>query len=98
MQHRLQRFVGRRGYLHEFRRAFSAAAVHTVQHQAVQVDVQVGGRAEALDQRDRAAVGLACFETRLPEQMARDHAVHDLQHGRHQLGLCGQQQAQGDAQ
>jgi hypothetical protein len=27
----------------------------------------------------------------LPEQVARDHAVHDLHHGRHQLGLSGQQ-------
>ena len=49
-----------------------------------------------LDQRDRAAVSLVGLETRLPEQVARDHAVHDLQHGRHQLGLCGQQQAKRD--
>ena len=49
-----------------------------------------------LDQRDRAAVGLIALETRLPEQVARDHAVHDLQHGRQQLGLRGQQQAQRD--
>ena len=46
-----------------------------------------------LDQRDRAAVGLIALETGLPEQVARDHAVHDLQHGRHQLGVCGQQSA-----
>ena len=31
------------------------------------------------------------LQTRLPERVAREHAVHDLQHGRHQLGLCGQQ-------
>ena len=54
---------------------------------------QVGGRPKALDQRDRAAVGRVGFETRLPEQVARDHAVHHLQHRSHQLGLCGQQQA-----
>ena len=30
------------------------------------------------------------------EQVAREHAVHHLQHKRHQLGLCGQQQAQRD--
>lgn len=31
------------------------------------------------------------------EQVARDHdAVHHLQHRRHLLGLCGQQQAKGD--
>ena len=51
-----------------------------------------------LDQRDRAAVGLIALETGLPEQVARDHAVHDLQHGRHQLRLSGQQQAQRDGQ
>jgi len=63
-----------------------AAPVHAVQHQAVQVGVEVGRRAKALDQRDRAAVGLICLEPGLAEQMARDHAVHPLQHGRHQLG------------
>ena len=51
-----------------------------------------------LDQRDRAAVGLVALETGLPEQVARDHALHDLQHGRHQLGLRGRQQAQRDRQ
>jgi hypothetical protein len=34
----------------------------------VQVDVQAGGRTEALDQHDRAAVGLVCLETSPPEQ------------------------------
>jgi hypothetical protein len=34
----------------------------------------------------------------LLEQKPSDHAVHDLKHGRHQLGLRGQQQAQGDGQ
>ncbi len=40
---RLQRLVGWRGHLDEFRRALDAAPVHTVQHQAVQVNVQVVG-------------------------------------------------------
>jgi hypothetical protein len=52
-------------------------SVHAVQHQAVQVDVEVGGRAKALDQRDRAAVGLVGLETGLPEQVARDHTGLD---------------------
>jgi hypothetical protein len=34
----------------------------------------------------------------LTEQVPRDHAMHYLQHGRHELGLCGQQQAQEDGQ
>jgi hypothetical protein len=61
----------------------------------VQVDVQVGRRAKALDQRDRAAVGLVCLHARLLEQEPSDHALHDLQHGPHQLGLCDQQRRSG---
>ena len=60
-----------------------------VQHQAVTVDVQIGGRADALDQRDRAAASLVGTEAGLLQQVSRDHAVHHLQHGRRQLGLCG---------
>ena len=45
-----------------------------------------------------AAVSLFSLQTCLPEQVARDDAVHHLQSGRHQLALCGQQQAQGDGQ
>lgn len=44
MQHRLHRFVGRCGYPGEDRFAVSAAPVHAVEHQAVQVDVEVGGQ------------------------------------------------------
>ena len=47
-----------------------------------------------LDQRDGAAVGLVGLRARLFEQEPSDHAVHDLRHGRHQLGLRGQQSAQ----
>ena len=72
------------------------APIHDIQHQAVQVDVEVGGRSKSLDQRDRAAVGLLDLESGLIEQEARDGTVHDLQHRRHQLGLCSQQQPQRD--
>jgi hypothetical protein len=34
-----------------------------------------------------------CLETSLPEQEARDHAVHHLQRRRDQLRLRGRQQA-----
>ncbi len=40
VQHRLQRFVGRRWYFDELRRPVNAAPVHAVQHQAMQVDVE----------------------------------------------------------
>ena len=98
VQHRLQRFIGWRGDFDEFRSAVNATPAHAVQHQAVQVNVEIGRRAEALEERDSAAVGFVCLQPGLPEQLARDHAVHDLQHRRHQLGLCGQQQAPRDRQ
>ena len=93
VQQRLQRFIGGCAYLDEDRLTLGAP-VHAIQHQAVQVDVEVGGRAKPLDQRDRAAVGLLGLESGLIEQEARDHAMRHLQHRRHrrhQLGLRGQQ-------
>jgi len=60
--------------------------------------LRLARRPKSLDQRDRAAVGLKGLETGLLEQVARDHAVHDLQHRRYQHRLCGQQQAQRDGQ
>jgi hypothetical protein len=61
--------------------AFGVTPVHAVQHQAVKVNVEIGRRAKALDQRDRAAVGLVGLQPGLIEQEARDGAVHHLQHG-----------------
>jgi hypothetical protein len=49
------------------------------------MNIQVRGRAETLDQRDRTAVGLARLQSRLPEQETREHPVHDLQ----DWGQCG---------
>jgi len=93
MQHRLQRLIGWRGHFDEDRFAFGVAPVHTVQHQAVKVNVQIGGRTRhwqaRLDQRDRATVGLVSLQTRLIEQKTRDGAMQHLQHGRYQLGLRG---------
>jgi hypothetical protein len=78
VQHGLQRCVGRRRDVDELRHTVGTAPVHAVQHQAVQVNVEVGRRAEALDQRDRAAVGFVRLEPSLAQQMARDHSVHHL--------------------
>nr|WP_234413820.1 hypothetical protein [Ideonella sp. A 288] len=98
LQQRVQLVVSGRGHLDEGRHAVATAPVHAVQHQAVQVDVEVGGRAEALDQRDGAAVAFVGLEPGLPHQMARDHALYHLQHRRDQFRLRGQQQAQRDRQ
>ena len=72
------------GGFNELRRAACAAPVHAVQHQAMQMNVEVGRRAKTLDQRDRAAVGFVGLEPSLAEQVPRDHAVHHLQYPRHQ--------------
>ena len=56
--------------------------------------VQVGGRAKASDQRDGAAVTFVCLQPGAVQQMARDQALHHLQHWSDQLGLRGQQHAQ----
>ena len=90
LQQRVQFVVAGRTRLDEGWRAVGAAAVHAVQHQAMKVDVQVGGRAEALDQRDGAAVAFVGLEPSVVQQVPRDHTLHRLQHGRDQLGLRGQ--------
>ena len=68
MQHRLQRFVAWRQHFDEFRLAVCAAPIHTVQHQAVKVNIEIGRGPKALNQRDRAAVGLVRLQARLIEK------------------------------
>jgi hypothetical protein len=82
----------------EGRHTVGAAPVHAVQHQAVQVDVQVCRRAEALDQRAAAAVAFVGLEPCAVQSMSSDHALHHMQHPRARLGMRGQQQAQRDPQ
>jgi hypothetical protein len=98
LKQRVQRVVGGRTRHDEAGRAVGVAAVHAVQHQAVQVDVEVGGGSEALDQRDGAALTFIGLEPGAIQQVARDHTLHHLQHRRDELGLCGQQHAQRDRQ
>jgi len=59
---------------------------------------RLAAQAEALDQRDRAAVAYVGLEPGSVQQMAREHALHHLQHRRDQLRLRGQQHAQRDRQ
>ena len=44
---------------------------------AVEVDVEVGRRAESLNEHDRAGIGGTSFQARLLEQKAREDAVND---------------------
>ena len=48
-----------------------------VEYQTVQMDVQIGGRAKSLYQRDSAGVGCSAFQPHLLEQNPRDDAVDD---------------------
>jgi hypothetical protein len=51
-----------------------------------------------MDQRHGAAVAFADLEPGAGQRMARDRALHHLQHRREEFGLRGQQQSQGDRQ
>jgi hypothetical protein len=64
----------------------------------MQMYVEVGGGPEALDQRDGATMAFVGAQPASVQQVARDHALHHLQHRCDQLGLCGQQHAQRDRQ
>jgi hypothetical protein len=60
------------------------------------MDVQIGGRAETLDERDRAGTGIAALESRLLAQKSGNDPVDGLQDRREQLGMCSEQKAQRD--
>jgi hypothetical protein len=51
----------------EGRRALSDA-VDPIEHEAMEVNVEIGGRSEALDQRDGAGVGFGALEFGLLDQ------------------------------
>jgi hypothetical protein len=60
------------------------------------MDVEIGGRAKALDEGHRAGVGFGAFESCLFNQKGRYDPVDDLQDRREGLGMCSEQQAQRD--
>ena len=60
------------------------ALIHPGEDQAVQVDVEIGRRAQSLDERDRAGVGYvplqSALESRVLDQKGRDDPVNDLKY------------------
>ena len=68
--------------------------IDPIEHQTMQMDVQIGGGAKTLDEGDRAGVGCTASQSRLFEQKSRDDPVDDAQHRREQLGMSGEQNAQ----
>ena len=45
----------------------------------MQMDVEIGGRTEALDERYRTGVSAGAFASRLFDQEAGNHTMDDLQ-------------------
>lgn len=68
--------------------------IHPVQKQHVEMDVQVQGRAEALDQGDRPSGSFLAGQSGLPGQVGGDRPGHDTQHPAHQLRVGGKEEAQ----
>jgi len=66
-----------------------AVSVDAVEHQAMQMNIQIGRRAEALDERDHAGIGSAKFKARALDQKAGNDAVDHVQERREQLRLRG---------
>jgi hypothetical protein len=51
----------------EYRQALGGV-VDPIEHEAMQMDVEIRGRAETLDQRDSAGLGLGALESGLLDQ------------------------------
>ena len=62
----------------------------------MEVNIEIGGRTEALDEGHGAGVGLGPFLSGLLDQERGDDPVNDLQHWREVLRMGGQQDAQRD--
>ena len=77
-QQGLQLYGGGRTRLMEHRYAL-AATIDAVEHETMQMNIEIGGGAKALDEGDGTRVGFAAFESRLLDQKAGNHAVDDLQ-------------------
>ncbi len=69
----------------EHRHAFGGP-IDSIEHEAVQMDVEIGGRAETLDQGDGEGHGLGALESRLLGQKCGDDPVDDLQDRGEELG------------
>ena len=66
----MQLLDGAGAHFIEHRHAF-AAAIHDIEHQAMQMDVEIGRGTEALDQGDRARVGFGWSDDRSPTGRTR---------------------------
>ena len=67
-----------------------------IEHQSMQVNVQIGRRAKALDEGDGARGRFTAFDARLPDQMRRNDPVNDLQYRGEQFRVHREEAAQRD--
>ena len=70
--------------------------IHPIEHQRMQMNVQVRGRAEALDEGDGTGGGLIALLAGLLEQKRGNRPMDDLQYREETLGMDGKETAQGD--
>ena len=68
-------------------------AIHPIERQRMQVDVQVGGRAEALDERDGTGGGVIARLAGLLKEKRGNRAMDDRQHRQEQVGMDGKETA-----
>lgn len=71
-------------------------AIDTIEHQTVQMNIEIGGGAKALDEGDRPGLSLGMGQAGLVNHKGGEDPVNDLQHGREQVRLTGKQMLQGD--
>ena len=62
----------------------------------MEVNIEIGGGAKVLDEGDGAGLGLIPCQAGLVDHKGGEGAVDDLQHGREQLRLSGEQMPQRD--
>ena len=78
--------------------ALACCLVYPIEPQPVQVDVQVGRRAKALDEGDRAGGGLGALDARLAYEVGGDDSLNHAQHRPQQFRMHGKQAAQRDGE
>ena len=75
-----------------------AVPIHPIEHQRMQMNVQVGGRAEALDEGDGTGGGLIALLAGLFEQERGNRPMDDLQYREEQVGMNGKETSQRNRQ
>jgi len=59
-------------------RRLAGGVIDAIEHEAVKMNIEIGGGAEALDEGDGTGLRLCAFQTGLFDQKGRNGAVDDL--------------------